>query len=178
MEMQSLTSLSLPKLRVEIPMREADQYGTAGQAWLIQPSRPEQEASLGTWLVNVPGAHQLWSWWVVAVVHLREEAHLPAPLKSYDAAEYEFTILTVDPEESPTPDPDRTEKEGLAFLLPADVVEQFHGVKDRDAQRIAAHAVSAIVEGRISPDADFRPRWKVLLEQTIADFKAGHFSVN
>jgi hypothetical protein len=173
----NMNSLLLPDLTVGYPMRTPDLEGSAGRAWLIQPAKPEEGASLGSWLVNVPGAHQFWSWWVLAVVHLREEEHLPPPARVYEEAEYEFTILTVDPKE-PVLSPEVAEEEGLAFLMPPDVVEQFHGIIEQDASVVAAISVQEIVKGRISPDQDFRPRWKVLLDETIAAFRSGKNCVN
>lgn len=178
MESQNVASLSFKPLEVEHCMRHPDQEGPAGRAWLLRAAdTPENSASLGTWLVNIPGAHAWWEWWVVGVVHLREEDHLPAPRFAYEGAEYEFTILTIDPEECPSPDPDLVD-DGYSFLHPADVAEQFHGVSDGDAARITAKAISALVEGRISPDEDFRPAWKTLLEETVRAFKAGHYALN
>lgn len=153
-------------------MRQPDQEGPAGKAWLYQPQSPAPEyaASLGTWLVNVPSANQHWEWWVVAVVHLREGPSLPPAKLIYDQAAYEFNILTVDPEEYPI-DPEVAEVEGVSFLYPPDVVEQFDGVQDADAALIAAMTVTSIVKGEISPDADFRPKWKTLLSDTVASFQ-------
>jgi hypothetical protein len=181
MEAENIASLSLPTHPVEIPMREPDQEGPSGRAWLLPAppaQRMEHAASIGTWLVNVPDAHQFWEWWIVSVVHLRAGDHLPPATLDYDGAEYEFTIFTVDPDESPDPDPEITYIEGVRFLSPPDVVEQFHGVADGDAARIAHVAVQAIVAGDISPDSDHRPRWKVLLDATVKAFQAGHHVLN
>lgn len=167
-------SLSFETLRMGNPMREADKRGQYGQAWLIPPTKKEQQASLGTWLVNVPEAHQFWSWWAVSVVHLREADGLPAPFRQYEGAEYEFSIMTVDSEEE-APSPIRAEEEGLIFIGPPDVVEQFHGVCDSSAARIAEASVHAILSGDISPDSDYREHWKQKLDTTI---KSLRLSVN
>lgn len=171
-------SLLLSRTGLEYPMREADKEGEAGRAWLIPATRPEQAASVGTWLVNVPGAHQFWEWWVVAVVHLREGVSLPPPKRIYEGAEYEFTILTVDSDECPNPDPELADEEGLLFYTPPDVVEQFHGVEDSAAARIAALAVDEILGGKISPDSEYRPKWKTLIDDTVKAFQAGHHVLN
>jgi len=132
---------------------------------------------VGTWLVHVPDAHPWWEWWVVGVVHLREMTGVPEAKLAYDGAEYEFTIITVDPDRCPTPDPDLVD-EGYEFLLPPDVCEQFHGVNDVDATRIGEMAVTAIVAGKISPDEDFRPAWRERLSKTVLDFVAGRHALN
>lgn len=127
--------------------------------------------------MNVPDAHPWWQWWVVGVVHLRDVEGVAEAKRAYSAAEYEFTILTVDPEESAAPDPDMV-NEGYSFLYPADVAEQFDGVSDSDAARIAYLGIQEIVSGRISPDEGFQPAWKKMLDETVKSFHAGLHALN
>lgn len=120
--------------------------------------------------MNVPGAHAFWSWWTVTLVHLREVPGVPPPHLKYPEAEYEFTIFSINPEACPEPDPDAV---GHPILTPPDVVEQFHGVSDEDAERICLGAVQAIVNGHISPDQDYRGVWKMLMAGTVEHFRQG-----
>lgn len=177
-QVPDFANLSLHRIGLEYPMRRADQEGAAGRAWMIQPQRPSQNASLGTWLVHAPNAHPFWEWWMVAVVHLREGEDLPPPKHIYAGAEYEFTILTVDDDECPNPDPELVEEEGLLFYTPPDVVEQFHGVTDQEAMSIAGMAVTSIVDGNMSPDPQYRPKWKIMLEETVKSFQDGFQTLN
>lgn len=159
--------------------RPPDLSGHAGRAWRV-PNRsrtPDHAATLGQWLVQVPGAHPFWEHWAVAVIHLRPLPGAKAAHKRYPQAEYEFVIFAIDPTTAPEPDPDKAD-EGYPFLTPVDVAEQFHGVSDRDAVRICDAAVRAILSGDVSPDQDFRPMWKALIRDTVAHFASGAHAEN
>jgi hypothetical protein len=129
------------------------------------------------WLVNAPGAHPLWQWWVVALIHLRPIEGVRPAHKRYPEAEHEFIIFSIDPESCPEPDPEKA-AEGYPHLVPIDVVEQFHGVGDHDAKRICESAVRAIVGGVLSPDQDYRGAWKKCIEGTVAHYRAGKHAEN
>jgi hypothetical protein len=163
-------------------MREPDQKSPFGRAWQIDlskaPDCPEKPGMVATWLINVPGAHPFWSYWTITVMSLRDLPGVKPAFKKYPEAEYEFMILTVDPERCPEPDPDEIAAKGHPFLTPVDVVEQFHGVTDQDASRIAEGAVNAILTGNISPDQDFRPFWRKLIAGTVQHFVAGKHPLN
>lgn len=156
-------------------LREPDQEGPAGKAWLLRPSDPR--ASLGVWLVNRPGAHPWWEWWTVDILHLREEDGLSAPKKAYPEAQYEFQIRTIDPDDFPTPDPDLID-EGYEFLEPPDVVEQFHGIDDAQAQALCARAIRSILKGDISPDQDFRAKWNTLIGKMVEELSSDRHLFN
>lgn len=66
-----------------------------------------------------------------------------------------------------------TSRRDAMRLRRRETVHQFHGVTERDAGRICDAAVRAISEGMISPDQDYRARWKVMLENTVAHFRSG-----
>ncbi len=154
-------------------MSEAPLKGPGGTAWRIPAviKRPEQEACLASWLVNVPGAHAFWSYWQVSICHLRPIEGATEPLeKVYPEAGYEFSILTIDPEKCPNPTIESIFEHGLSHLVPPDVVEQFHGVSDPVALMIARAGVNEIVAGNISPDQDFRSVWKSFIKQTVRTY--------
>ena len=149
-------------------MRDPDIGKNDGsRAWLV---KVDGGTSLTAWLVNRKGAHPLWSWWCVSVVHLRDISGMPPAKKHYPEAEFELMVVAVDPDHSP--DPDKAH-EGYPLLSPVDVVHQFHGLSDTDAIRLCAEAVEAIVEHRISPDQDFRAAWRTNLEFAIERFRTG-----
>ena len=156
-------------------MRDPDIEGPYGRAWFMpykDPEVPDHQACLGSWLLNVPGAHPFWEYWLVTIIHLRDIPGSRPAIKHYAEAEYEFGINSINPEECPAPDPDNV-REGYPLLQPSDVVEQFHGISDRDALRVAEAGVRAMVHGRISPDQDFRSMWSRLISDTVAHFRAG-----
>lgn len=153
-------------------MRPPDWQGVGGRAWLI-PNKsdvPDHQATIAGWLVNAPGCHPFWSWWTVHVIHLRDIRGVKPAHKRYPEAEYEFVILAIHPDHPA--DPDHPEK-GYHYLTPANVVEQFHGVTDRDAGRFAELAVRSILDGRMSPDQDYRSAWRATVKDTIAHFREG-----
>jgi hypothetical protein len=156
-------------------VRSPDFEGPAGRAYnLIDAGlarRPEQQAGLGAFLVNVPGAHPFWSWWLVSVVHLRPLPGAPDAQKRYPEAQYEFMIVTLNPEQ--TIDPHNLPPDGFRLLTPPDVAVQFHGVSDSDAARLCGQAALAIVNGLVSPDQDYRSVWERLITGTIEHYKAG-----
>jgi hypothetical protein len=157
-------------------MREPDVKGPYGRAWFIRDKDPkfvDHQACLGSWLVNVPGAHPFWEYWLVTIVHLRDIPGQSKPAtKKYPEAEFEFGIHSIDPAIVPEPDPDNA-LEGYPLLNPPDVIEQFHGISDRDALRVAEGGISAMIHGRISPDQDFRPMWNRLITGTVEHFRSG-----
>lgn len=156
-------------------MRTPDLEGPAGRAWRSPLEGHGVHATLSAWLVNVPGAHPFWSWWTVGVVHLRELEGFPPPHKRYPEAAYEFMIFAINPEQCPEPDPDDV---GHPLLTPPDVIEQFHGVLDADVVHICDLAVKAVVDGRISPDQDYRAHWHQVLTNTVEHFRQGLHAVN
>lgn len=151
-------------------MRPADRKGLVAEAWLSKavPERAEQEASLTQWLIKGP-FHPAWEYWVLGVISLEDIPGAPPAKKKYPEAEYEFMIVSIDPDCYP-PDPDVAE--GLKFLHPIDLVYHFDGVTEGQAMEIASLAVQAICDGRISPDQDFRSAWERTLDATVQKYKA------
>ena len=162
-------------------MRDPDKQQGPTRAWLIAKSavtRPDQEATIAGWLVNGP-FHPLWQWWMLSIVHLRDLPGVPPAQKRYPEAEYEFMIVSLNPEKG-VPDIDELERTGTwgdpekpPFLTPIDVTEQFHGITDAQAHEIAEKAVNAILDGWISPDQDFRSSWSRVIASTIDHYRRG-----
>lgn len=152
-------------------MREPD-FSGIGRAWEMQMGnhhRTEQEATLKGYVVNGPW-HPFWSWWMVAVIHLREIPGTRPPHKHYPEAEYEFMIVSIDPET--VPDPDQPFPQDIRYLSPPDVVKQFHGVTDEQAAEICESAAHNIAMGA-SPDSDNRRWWEGSIERTVEHYRQG-----
>jgi hypothetical protein len=106
----------------------------------------------------------------VALISLHEVPGIPPAQKSYPDAEYELMIASLNPECCP-PDPDMPGQ--LMVLTPIDLVYQFD-VRDQEAaEEIADLAVKAIVQGKLSPDQDYRPVWQQVLKTTVDHYKQG-----
>jgi hypothetical protein len=118
---------------------------------------PAASAVVARWLVDMPGAHALWHFWQLSVVHLRPVPDGPPARKILPGATHEVVFLAVDPERCPVPDPDALA--GLPYLLPVDVVEQVELRSDGDAAHLLEGALDPILKGQASPDQDFRRFW-------------------
>lgn len=168
-------------------MRDPDFSGVA-RVWRIETTEIQQKAhkenwgyessSLADWIVHGP-YHPFWSWWYVAVISLRDIPDAPPANKKYPEAEYEFMIISLNPDgrNEGQVDIDKIEagdiEGGLpGFLTPSDVVFQFHGVTDEQAVKVGEAAIRAIVNGQ-SCDSDFRSWWMRSLEATVEHFRMG-----
>jgi hypothetical protein len=171
-------------------LRPPDKSGVA-RAWRVERT-VEMEANhmtefgyppvqVGpTWLVNGP-YHPLWSWWYVSCISLRDVPGVPPANKRYPEAEYELIVFSLNPDPKP-PRPKVPDLDALAagdatrglpgFLHPPDVVFQFHGVSEQQAEQILELAVDRIVAGQ-SCDSDFRSWWTAALESTVEHYRNG-----
>jgi hypothetical protein len=163
-------------------MRAPTLTGRGGRAWNIELNplttitQLAQTASLRAWLLNVPGAHPFWSYWSLGCVHLRDIPCVKPAFKKYPSAEFEIFIYAIDPTKCPQPDPDRPQ-DGYPPLFPLDLQYQFHGVSDEAAWLIADLCVTTIMEGRLSPDQDYRSAWISVLDQTVQHFREGRHAL-
>lgn len=147
--------------------------GRVGRAWKVSipPGSPSDwSATVASYLVNVVGAHPFWTWWAVSVVSLRQIEGVAPAHKSYPEAEYEFLIVTINPEHPPDPD---AVGDGYRFLMPPDVVEQFHGLNDEEVAKLCMMSASIIVQGKASPDQDWRSWWKAAIPNTVKHIALG-----
>ncbi len=157
--------------------------GRGGKCWRVrlppvgQRFRPDWDATVGCFIVHVPGAHIAWDHWFVSVVHLRPiEGVKPAFVRAAGLT-HEFVIASIDPD-SPLPPPVVSGPNwGPRFLTPLDVVEQFTTANDAVADEILELAVLAIVGGQASPDSDWRAWWKDSIARTAQHFADGTHSV-
>jgi hypothetical protein len=146
-------------------LREPDIPGQAGKGWKVKVQPPQDETTLSAYLVSVYGAHPIWNWWLISFIHLRDIPGMPAAKKDYPEATYELLILTINPKSCP-PDPDNPNYE---YLVPVDVQIQFHGLEDEDVKELCKQAVTAIVDGCISPDQDYRFAWRELIKHKVQE---------
>jgi hypothetical protein len=167
------------------PSKPADIEGAFASAWRValppvgQRGRPDADGTVDYWLVRAPHAHPLWAWYIVGVVHLRPiDGVRPAEVRR-PGATHELMIAALDPEK-PLPDPDqmgRGEGPSPAILRPIDVVHQFGVRDDADALQVCEAAIQAIVHGSISPDQDWRSRWREAIDETVTHIIEGKHAV-
>jgi hypothetical protein len=155
-------------------VREPDRTGV-GRAWLIDPlpRTPDQAATVRAWLLRGPW-HPAWSAWHVAVVHLRPvEGALRKPYLQFPDASHEFLILSLVSPPGSDLEPDPDDVDGWIMLSPADAVVQVAGITDEQAAAICDLMVQAILDGRASPDSDYRSFWEGAIAATAAHYRYG-----
>lgn len=119
--------------------------GAVGMASRITapPATINQTATLGAWLLHLPGQHPLWNHYMLSVVHLRPIDGGRPVYRRYPEAEYELNMFALDPKAGPKPDDMAT----LYPLEPVNYVEQFHNITDEQAVRVGARLVEMLVHG-------------------------------
>ena len=110
-------------------------------------------ASLRTWIIKAPYAHPLWSYYVLAVVHLRPIDGMPDPIIRLKGATHEMFLFALDPEK-----PVALDKKP-SLLHPANFIAQFIAAHDMDAVRMIDETASDVVTGRLNPDTDYMQHW-------------------
>ena len=159
-------------------MREPDFKGVFGSLWRVAKpdaaklEMPDWQATLGQWLLTVPGAHPVWHSYALGVIHLRDIPGVRPAHKQYPEAEHELLLLALDPEK-PLPDPDDVANFKPAYLTPLNLVEQFHGVTDEQAVEIAEWLGRSFIDGLANPDTDYRTQTQLLLRKTVEHIALG-----
>lgn len=166
-------------------MRPPDLYSKDGRikAWRIEQTQAHIDAhirefghppaGIDSWYLTGP-FHPFWHWWHFAVVSLKDIPGIPPANKQYPEAEYEFAIWSLKGDVNiDACDRADLENRGFDFLHPADVTFHFHNVTDEQAREICHSAVSAVVNGHLSPDSDFRETWKKALATTVSHYVLG-----
>lgn len=157
--------------------------GVGGSAWRVQlqelgqRATPDQDATVGCFLVQAPGAHAFWDHYIVSVVHLRPIVGVKPPVITRAGATHELMIMALNPEQ-PLPSPVVAPGWQIHFLTPIDVIEQFRVADDAIADKVLELAVRAIVDGCGSPDQDWRRWWTNAIAETAAHFNEGTHQVS
>lgn len=154
--------------------RPPDLQGPAGEAWLIDISKPtpRPHSTLAFYALHCPHAHPLWSWWSLAMIHLRDVPGIGPAKKHYPEAEYEILVMSCDP--SPGDKPSENERvfniddpADYKYLKPQDICEQFHGPTDEGAIEIAGLFARGCVDG-ILPNQRAAPLARLGLPERVA----------
>jgi hypothetical protein len=134
----------------------------AWQAWRLE-MRPEARAQIGSWLLECPFAHPVWSQWVLSLVHLRALEGLPVAVGSG----HSLAIFAVDPCYELGPEAGVTPRS----LMSPPVVVDFatFGANDvRAVERVEA-LIEATMRRELSPDDDYQRRWEIRLRLPSSD---------
>jgi len=146
--------------------------GPNGVAWEVPlPEHETSHAQLCQWLIFAPGAHPLWRYHVIVVVHLREMNGQQAKL-AFPGASHELMVLAVDPDAEDTIEPEEPETQ-VPWLMPPDAVVQFIVANDEQARRVARFAAEACTRGLIVPDSDHLRSWQEGIAGTAEHVRLG-----
>lgn len=158
-------------------MKQPDFEGPRGKMWKVllptTPQKPDYVATLGCWILSIPGAHPWWHGYMLSIISLADIPGVSPATKHYPEATHEIVVFALDPDVE-LPDPDNAKDFRPAFLTPANLVEQIHGVTDEQATGIAERLGRAFVDGIASPDTDYRSHTQQLLRNTVEHFTVGH----
>ena len=110
--------------------------------------------------------HPFWSWYYVAIIHLRPIEGCRPPYIAFPEATHEIQIVAMNPE-APLSDVDDWGKpeQPVNWLLPLELEHQFVVRDDEQAELLGQLVVEAICRGN-SPDQDHRAYWSVVVDQT------------
>lgn len=143
--------------------REPDITGRAARAWQVTYDRdgdPRVDSHVGTWIIEGP-FHPFWSQWAMTIIELKEVEGMPPPNRKYPEADAEFLIVSLNPDHPA----ETTVNPQLRFLEPPDVAFQCDGLDREQLEALLRGCVDDVVEGRISPDSDYRQTWLELLSK-------------
>lgn len=151
--------------------------GPAGSAWRVDVAklrheRPDTEATVALWLLNMPGAHIAWAWWLLSAIHLRPIAGARAAVIRTPGATHEVLVAALDPAHEP-PNPATFPIEDVRILTPLDVQQQYTAATDAAAAEVCELAARACCGGLLSPDQDFRHLWERYIVGTAEHLASG-----
>lgn len=130
--------------------------GVAGEAerCTISPKNPDQEATLGAWLIHAPGQSPAWDHYLLMLVHLRD---LPGQTRrasrQFPEAEHQMTLFALGRKGHPVKDDYAT----WWPLFPANGELQFGGATDEQALTALDVLAYAICNGSL-PAEPAHPR--------------------
>ena len=156
--------------------------GVAGRAWQVrmlplgEREKRDHDGCVSAWIINAPGAHPFWSYWIMSIVHLRQIPGAPPAKFQFPGATHELQIVTLNPEHA-LPSLDAGRGWQPHFLTPLDVVQQFEVANDAIAAELGEMAIRAIVDGRASPDQDYRSWWRGSIAATAAHYRSGKHGI-
>lgn len=158
--------------------------GPGGKAWKCGLTLPETaseedraafEASVGEYIIHAPHAHPFWSWYYLAGITLRDIPGSPPASRQFEGATHELLVLSLDPDKpAPRPNGEFGQQGALHPLSPPDHVIQTMFVNDEQFGEIVDLFAQAVVNGVLSPDCDWRERWRQTMTHTVDHYRGLH----
>lgn len=139
-----------------------------GKAWLCDTGvglakmglTPEQDCCICHWLVEAPAAHPAWHSYSIFCQHLRPMAGGPEIKFYLDGATHEMIVFALNPR-MPRKEMIETGIVNGRWMTPPNFAVQFIESNDDDARAKVRGAVQEILDGKLSPDSDWRAAWAV-----------------
>lgn len=149
-------------------MPPPQRIGKFGRAWLFEYEtirkklgvNPEDDATLGGWIVEAPWAHPIWHSYGIFLVHLRP---LPDGRKTFryrEDATHEFWIYALDPAKPRAPI--LVGESSGHLLTPVNFAAQLVEKSDGSAVSRIEGAIDLILSGELNPDTDAQRQWEAL----------------
>lgn len=120
-------------------------------------------------ILRFPEAHPMWHDYMLSLVHLRPVEVMPAPSLQNQNSSHELMCFALDPAANNQP----TNFDSFKPLLPQNLVFQFEGLTDDQAKEAFAHYLTALSNGRMSPDTDYRTAQRTMLKAIQRDVLDG-----
>lgn len=133
--------------------------GEHGSAWGIMPTVAGWGACIRLFYVQLDTYHPMLKWFVIACNHLREDMLLLPANKETPTKSHEFIVGIVDPESYLFEDFDPETQPVFKILPPLIVNYQADRLTDSQAQQIATHLATAMVDGQQIPEEETRKHW-------------------
>lgn len=141
--------------------------GEKGKAWLcnidvghaIKGISPDSDACICHWVIEAPWAHPAWHSYSIFCQHLRPLPGYDIPVHVHlEGATHEMIVFALDPNK----DRESLIKTGIVegrWLESANFAAQIIATDDEAAKVRIQSAVQEIIDGKLSPDTDFRAMW-------------------
>lgn len=161
------------------PTQPDELHGAFGTAHRIPRDtyRDSHPAGLDGWVITAPCWHPLWSQYNLGVVSLADVPGVPPAKLQRPGVTHELSVVALNPEHGPY-DARKLPADGLHFLTPVNIAEQFTATDDQ-ARNLALLYARAVVDGILCPEtADapdvIRAVWHSSIHQTLAHDQDPH----
>lgn len=154
-----------------------DPVGIIGRAGTARPVPVDgtAPATLVAWVLTIPGAHPLWSQYILCVITLADLPGVPPATRSDPDHTHELMVMTLDPDHGPYGPGGGWE---FRLLPPGNVAEQWPGTDDDQARRVGEVCARAVCDGLLMPETagagdTVRAAWRAFIRGHLNLDRAG-----
>lgn len=153
--------------------------GVQGDLESIKKSfeRKEQDATLDTWLLTLPGVGTIWTQFILYVVHLRDIPEQEHPThRDNEYQSHEIGLWALDPDIGPYTFENLASK-SRKLLTPANFIGRLELATDDEVRQLLPLIAKGLVEGAVPCEPDdhlnFKERWWAILHATLEHIRFG-----